>query len=307
MMSWFRTRSLEAYRRWLKSPAQRIGLHQPLAATASYTRRMASRGKSLYAGIRAALPPHTIRHTFEDITVVFPVRTRWQWERFRSPHNEHVVLADMASEIRPDDVVYDVGAYLGWHTCVASQAASSGRVIAFEPHPFSFARLRTVLAASAPNAMALCYALSDHEGEVFFSHESGPGSRCLVPGEPGIEVDAGRGDILVERYELPPPDVIKIDVEGAELGVLVGLRGTISQPRCRLIYCEIHPELMKEFGSTAGQVLAFLQDHGFDCAKFDDQPLKWTIKATRQGGSSRPSPSALSPKRATNTREDHAR
>ena len=46
-------------------------------------------------------------------------------------------------------------------------------------------------------------------------------------------------DELVSSGELPPPTVVKIDVEGAELAVLEGMRETIGAHRPAII-CELH-------------------------------------------------------------------
>ena len=59
------------------------------------------------------------------------------------------------------------------------------------------------------------------------------------------------------------PRLVKIDVEGAEYGVIRGLSGTLSHPSCRMVCCEIHPPLLPS-GVTQDAVLALLRDLGFD-------------------------------------------
>jgi FkbM family methyltransferase len=57
-------------------------------------------------------------------------------------------------------------------------------------------------------------------------------------GEGTKTVETVRGDSIISREGLESPDVVKIDVEGAEGLVIAGMSNSLS--RCRRIYCEIH-------------------------------------------------------------------
>ena len=57
------------------------------------------------------------------------------------------------------------------------------------------------------------------------------------------------------------PDPIKIDVEGAELDVLQGARQNIAQHH-PVMFVEVHPRLLGNFGASSEQVYAFLRAHG---------------------------------------------
>lgn len=76
---------------------------------------------------------------------------------------------------------------------------------------------------------------------------SGPISDYFVPGV--------TGDAAIEDELLPTPDVLKIDVEGAEMAVLNGCDEVLD--RCRLVYCETH-------GDDADAVRDQLLEHGFE-------------------------------------------
>ena len=52
------------------------------------------------------------------------------------------------------------------------------------------------------------------------------------------------GDSLIDRDDLPSPDVVKIDVEGAELQVIQGLSSALAN--ARVVYCEVHPQHVDE-------------------------------------------------------------
>lgn len=83
------------------------------------------------------------------------------------------------------------------------------------------------------------------------------------------EVPVVSGDSFCNRDEVPHPTVVKIDVEGEELAVLQGLDRTLSDPTCRMVYCEIHPKALAKRGVRAEDVEQFLKNRGFVCEPLD--------------------------------------
>lgn len=145
-------------------------------------------------------------------------------------------------------VVYDVGAHTGAYTLFFSRRVGpAGKVVAFEPQPRSFAILeRNVAYNRVANVCALPYALGDRAAtRRLFALPGMPTTASLAPeaGTP-LRYCAGaarveRLDSLIESLALPPPDFIKIDVEGMELDVLNGAQQTLARRRPRLLI-EIH-------------------------------------------------------------------
>jgi hypothetical protein len=72
-----------------------------------------------------------------------------------------------------------------------------------------------------------------------------------------------RGDDLRAEAQLLVPKGVKIDVEGAEFGVLRGLKETLSSPLCELLCLEIHPSFLPPEVST-GMVLSLVRAFRFD-------------------------------------------
>lgn len=131
--------------------------------------------------------------------------------------------------LRQGDTVIDVGAHAGRHLrpfieCVGR----SGRVVAFEPLPFAYERLRASF--NVPNVVLKNVALSDTEGDVSFVHAQGTpeesGLKARIYNHPSaakpvtITVAAERLDRYVDN--VPGLKYIKIDVEGGEMSVLSG-------------------------------------------------------------------------------------
>ncbi len=120
-------------------------------------------------------------------------------------------------------MVYDIGANVGFYTLLASALAGPrGRVVAFEPLPRNLEFLRAHVAMNGmTNVVIRSVALADHPGTRPFDDTPGP-SEAHLAARGSLTVECATLDALVAKGEIPPPDVIKMDVEGAELLVLRG-------------------------------------------------------------------------------------
>ncbi len=78
------------------------------------------------------------------------------------------------------------------------------------------------------------------------------------------------GDRFREEEKLPAPDVVMIDVEGFEKGVMSGHAANPVDPKCRAVIAEIHPTLLPP-GVTDQELLQLLSLYGF--AKIDT--IRW--------------------------------
>jgi FkbM family methyltransferase len=132
----------------------------------------------------------------------------------------------------PGSVVYDIGAHAGFHTLYCSLLVGpKGRVISFEPNPDNRASIERQLAANPQAPVTLQpYAVSDRCGEVRLDTSRGS-SRTRITGDGDVLVESMTIDSLVAGNIVPPPDVIKIDVEGHDLEVLKGAMQTVAKSR----------------------------------------------------------------------------
>lgn len=184
--------------------------------------------------------------------------------------SEQPVLESFLRSIDPDETIFDIGANVGIYTCLAGCKLDSGSVHAFEPHPNNVRRLKENIQLNNLTSSAKIneYALSDVTGKfdlsVQVSSEAAEGGHSLISdsdiGET-IVVSTYRGDELIGE-ELPEPDVIKIDVEGAEFKVLRGLQQTLTENTPE-IYCELHKEQLEEDGASVDEVTEYLTQRGY--------------------------------------------
>jgi FkbM family methyltransferase len=122
-------------------------------------------------------------------------------------------------------VCWDFGAHFGIHTVgMAIQAGPSGQVVSFEPDPGAFKRLtRHVKMNSLTNVRLFMAAASDRSGSgtMIISHGSGSAyshfqyeDEEITGSTPTLAVEKLVPDELVNRGEIRPPNLIKIDVQG---------------------------------------------------------------------------------------------
>jgi FkbM family methyltransferase len=165
--------------------------------------------------------------------------------------------AAIARCIRKGDNVWDVGANVGYYALSFSdQVGRSGRVFAFEPSPRNLACLhqRTI---AAKNVVVLPLALSDTSGRMCFREESDgttshiSSNASLSDSNETITVNARTGDEVILRGQAAFPNIIKIDVEGHELEVVLGLSAALRDPRLRCVFVEVHFAILQERGMPA--------------------------------------------------------
>jgi len=150
--------------------------------------------------------------------------------------------------VRPGTVVYDIGANVGFLTIVAAKlTGSSGRVFAFEPLADNIRCLEHNIRLNGFDYVDVTEcALSDRDGTALFLISRSPtwGELASVSGK--VEDEIGRREVtvcrldsIVQQNSLPLPNLIKIDVEGAEAMVLDGALNTIQKAR-PILLIELH-------------------------------------------------------------------
>jgi len=184
--------------------------------------------------------------------------------------NDQLASSLMACLVRPGETFVDVGAHIGSVIAEVRFRCPSARIIAFEAIPEKVENL----VRKFPDVKIHACALSDDEGETTFYvdlKQSGYSSLAERDGESRqITVPKWRLDTM-----LPDTDVhmIKIDVEGAELGVLRGATKLIT--RCR-------PIIM--FESGPGDCLGYTKEQMFDWFSLHDYGLIAPNRIANTGG-----------------------
>jgi len=153
-------------------------------------------------------------------------------------------------------VVFDIGANAGFYTLLASVLVGpQGRVFAFEPDPRNLRYLKEHLRINGiKNVSVIEAAVADCAGVAHF--DAGPNlSTGRLAADGCLTVRTVSLDEMMRRGELPPPDCMKIDVEGGEMLVLTGARVLLGNRRPILFLATHGPglhhqccELLASFG-----------------------------------------------------------
>ena len=169
------------------------------------------------------------------------------------------LTAWMRSRLAPGRTLIDVGANVGYFSLLGSRlVGATGRVVAIEALPATFAALQANIARNAvANIRAVNVAATATEQTVTLyggeAHNSGTTSTIAADGLRQLESVAGVPLAQVLRPdELATARVIKVDVEGGELGVLQGLLPVIDElPHDVELAVEVSPD---EVGDANGPI-----------------------------------------------------
>ena len=142
----------------------------------------------------------------------------------------------------------DGGANMGGYSMLASRrVGASGTVFAFEPEPRNFEQLSRRM-ASWRNVVVIPKAIAGYSGEARLHLDTFHAGHSLreLGTDKSVTVAVTTLDDFVRARGLPGLDVVKLDIEGAELDAIDGMRTPLSGVRRPVIVCEIHPPITPE-------------------------------------------------------------
>jgi FkbM family methyltransferase len=173
-----------------------------------------------------------------------------------------------ARTITQGSVVFDLGGHVGFYTLLASELVGpAGKVYVFEPVPRNLYFLKEHLRLNrADNVTVLEAAVADKSG--IMSFDEGPASSMgHIASDGKLQVKTVTLDELITTGEIPVPDYMKLDIEGAELMALSGSKSMLE---------ESHPTIfMATHGSSVHQECCYLlQSLGYRLQPIDGTNLE---------------------------------
>jgi len=169
--------------------------------------------------------------------------------------------------IRQGDISVDAGANIGYYTLLFSRlTGESGRVFAFEPAPVNFALLKKNLGINGcSNVEPVQKAVSNITGNAsLFLHERNSTDHRIFRSKDrrrGIDIETTSLDDYFKDFR-GKINFIKIDVQGAELQVLEGMRKILKNHPVK-IALEFSPLLLKSCGSEPEKLVSILAEYGY--------------------------------------------
>lgn len=183
----------------------------------------------------------------------------------------------LRSVLRPDSVCLDVGANVGYFTMLMASVATRGVVHAFEPLPLNAALITasaalngfrnivqtTVAVGTTPGTVEFVEAVDSAYSSIHDTGRKGVGRRFEVP---VVTLDAH-----VAAHALPPVDILKVDVEGAEGLVIGGAAALLADPARRpsTILIELFQPNLDGFDTSVAAIVASLTGHGYTASVLD--------------------------------------
>lgn len=184
---------------------------------------------------------------------------------------ETAIQRCIADNLRPADVFVDIGANVGFFSLIAARrVGSDGRVYAFEPvaeNAASIVRSCRLNGMSNVDVFAEAVGARTYRTKLILAQHIG-GAMLASAGTPpdiagSVQVDVVSLDDVIDGRKLRAPTLVKIDVEGAEMDVLRGMRRTLCSARPTLIY-EVDDETRDGLEGKCEEIANFLDDAGYE-------------------------------------------
>ncbi len=196
--------------------------------------------------------------------------------RLHSCEKEPETVAWIEEFLRKGDIMYDVGANVGAYALVATKfTEGQAKIYAFEPSFPTFTNLsrNILLNACSGSVIPLYMALSDNSGlETFQYLDLAAGSSCHALEAKGTftgdtlhsvceqAIITYTIDDLVRGLGIEVPNLIKLDVDGAELAILQGAEETLHNRQLRSVLVEVNESLQE----PAEAIVDCLASAGFE-------------------------------------------
>lgn len=172
--------------------------------------------------------------------------------------------------------VVDIGANIGFFSVIsARRVGDNGRVFSFEPEPTNYSFLKkNIEANNFSNITPIHVALSDRSGSIpLFITKDNQGAHSLVnnrKSHTSISVQTETLDAWINQHGSPVIDVIKMDIEGAEIIALEGMKQVIARSPHLTIFTEFFPNAIRRFGRNPIDMLTTLKQAGFTISIIDE-------------------------------------
>lgn len=188
-------------------------------------------------------------------------------------------FASWVDACRGTHAVLDIGAHIGLYTLPASRVlAPDGHCYAFEPAAANVAALERHIALNHCENITIVPMLvgaEDRDAVPFFEQSSVVGMNSVVATDQTARYPRTvRPQTTLDTYctaHRIAPDVVKIDVEGGELGVLDGARAILASARPR-VWLSVHPRHLACLGTSTDALAACIAELGYRVTAKDGNP-----------------------------------
>ncbi len=206
--------------------------------------------------------------------------------RLKDWGGEKEYVLQMVNELRPNDIFYDIGSSVGLVSINAAKKLTNGKVYSFEPDPENILRLtENYKVNNLKNFSIQKMAVGDQYGKMklYTSGSNGysPSLQKVNGIENYIEVEVQSIDDLIDSNAIEKPNVIKIDIEGAEMIAIKGMKRLLeSDKRPRTLFVELHPDFLPSFSTTTEEIFEYLSQFNYTIAESINREKQILCKLT---------------------------
>lgn len=226
-------------------------------------------------------PPYALRHAGFDL--LYNPGNALALRFCLTGHYEPEVEAFLESALQPGALIVDVGANIGFFTLAVLAKSEGATVHGFEPSPGSFALLKACILRNnlASRVTLNQVALYSEPGEMGFqvhADKYGAYDGFRDTGYAGVgestvtKVQVTTLDMYAQQVGLDRLDLLKIDVEGAELFVLRGARDVLTRLRPTVLF-EVGYQNLRPFGILPSDLYRFFDGIGYRVANLNQRAL----------------------------------
>jgi len=203
--------------------------------------------------------------------LTFSILDSQEIARAEDMSNEHVFIQQVLDSLQQDDIFYDVGANIGvFSLLVAKHGLQRGvRVHAFEPEPRNHGQLLKNIEINDLSGSIQTHQIALGEETstlcLYVQEGTGAGQHSLIERQEDSEkitVEVETADAMSDRLAAKPT-IMKIDIEGAEMMALKGMKQMLTAGSLRDLFMELHPSQLEQQGITIDDILEYLASFGY--------------------------------------------
>ena len=211
------------------------------------------------------------------------MESRIFWQGFLEGDRGEMLVLDEMLRNDKSQVFFDIGAHVGIFSLFAAKRIPDGRVHSFEPLEKHLKRIRSnIKLNSFNNILVRSVIIGEKEGREDIHVpiprksddplNSGSGGTSIIPSKEDnsshetYTIDKSTLDIYVKSNDIERIDIMKIDVEGAELNVLNGARKSICRFRPHVLM-ELDKRYLNRAGKSVEELLDFWDQYDFSVYK----------------------------------------
>lgn len=222
--------------------------------------------------------PKNLDIFFSEVSINFLVNSPKESDRANNLSYEKDFLSRFLAVLeKTGGNFWDVGAYVGVWSLLACKKVPACRVYSFEPEPSCREALKNnvYLNQLDERVVILPFAITETQDKISLFSDGIEGScasvRNIISFNKTIQVDSKSVDNIVEKGLAPPPTIMKIDIEGAEILLIKGMNRYLP----KYLFIELHPYLLKNnFSSSHYKMVDELVNRGYKLIWQEIRPSK---------------------------------